>query len=81
MSTREAAERLEKTSRKLARYAAQMREADALSHSDTAADWSRSMILEAETQRKARQVCHDYLEDTAEGSNIPGTVWRDRWRM
>lgn len=79
--SRAAAERLEKISRELAHYAAQMREADTLSHSDTAADWSRSIILESETQRAARQTCHNYLEDTAEGSNIPGTVWRDRWRM
>ena len=77
--SRAAAERLEKISRELAHYAAQMREADALSHA--AADWSRSIILESETQRAARQACYDYLEDTAEGSNIPGTVWRDRWRM
>ena len=81
METTKKSERLEKLSQELAHYAAQMREAEALSHGDTAADWSRSIILESETQRAARQARHDYLEDTAEGSNIPGTVWRDRWRM
>lgn len=79
--SRAAAERLEKLSQELARCAEAMREAETLSHGYTAADWSRSIILESETQRAARQACHDYLEDTAEGSNIPGTVWRDRWRM
>jgi hypothetical protein len=79
--SRAAAERLEKLSRELAHYAAQMREAETLSHGDTAAAWSASILIESKAQREARQACHDYLEDTAEGSNIPGTVWRDRWRM
>ena len=79
--SRVAAERLEKLSQELSHYAAQMREAEALSHGDTAADWSASILIESKAQREARQACHDYLEDTAEGSNIPGTVWRDRWRM
>jgi hypothetical protein len=79
--SRAAAERLEKLSQELAHYAAQMREAEALSHGDAAADWSASILIESKAQREARQACHDYLEDTAEGSNIPGTVWRDRWRM
>ena len=80
MTTREAAERLEKLSQELARCAEAMREAEALSRGDTAADWSASILIESKAQREARQACHDYLEDTAEGSNIPGTVWRDRWR-